>query len=931
MGALLPLARRMRRIPDMHRPISIVIPVYNAREMTLRCVATVLEHGRGAFRLIVVDDCSTDAALSAELRQIAERDKRVVFLRNDVNLGFVGTANAGMRAAGDDDVLLLNSDTEVFEGFLERIAACAYGDATTGVVSPFSNNATLCSVPLPFRDNPIPEGLTPAQFDKLIEACSLRERPEIPTAVGFCMFIRREVLRETGLFNLEIYGRGFGEENDLCELAKEAGWKIRLADDVFVYHKGKASFGAEGHEREARNLAILEGRHPGYIESIHRFIADNPLGPLHDRIRLQLRRGSGASRPALLFVLHKSPWAAMPGGTEFHVLDLVRHLKLQRAVVAYPDGTKLVAAEVFDGDADDPVFYRFPLQREATPFILDDAAFALAFRRMVLHLGVVAAHVHHLLHWPVEITGVLEEAGIPFVFTAHDYFSVCPNWNLFDGGRNAACPCDGSASCFESCLPAFFATVKAEAPLPAAYAPYRNEHRAAFAKLYAGAARAVFPSHAALREVAARQPLERPRCEVIGHGYDAPAAPEDAARSSRPRPPLRLLVLGEVGAAVKGRDNYVALVEATRELSLEWHFVGHTPEAAIKPRLEERGLAGRAVFHGRVERGEVLDVIARIDPDAGVLMPACHETFSYVVSELFVSAVAILTNDMGAPPERVREHGGWVVGSVAEAAAKLAQLVAEPELIENERERLRGFRHQSLQENADRHRTLYERAGLAKGLTGELRPDPRGIADLAAHWADARPRPPKGQVAAFAHAPDPDYQKRGWYRAFLQLKPLIPAGARRYGRDLLLRYQYRTVRVLRPDREAQASGVTLLKRGLAETTWRVQDGAAQFVFTLDPLATSRVKLLRFRMLQEADQQSSARIYWTHAPGEAFDDKRSTSVELNGRAGVWGEYLLRLDTAKLGASWRAGERIHRLRFDPIDRPGVISLGPIELGG
>jgi hypothetical protein len=418
---------------------------------------------------------------------------------------------------------------------------------------------------------------------------------------------------------------------------------------------------------------------------------------------------------------------------------------------------------------------------------------------------------------------------------------------------------------------------------------------------------------------------------VIGHGYDAPAAAPAVARPSPPRLPLRLVVLGEAGVEVKGRDHYIALVEATRELPLEWHFVGHTPEGAIKPRLDQRGLAGRAVFHGRVDRGEVLGVLASIDPDAAVLMPACHETFSYVVSELFVSSIPILTNDMGAPPERVRDHGGWVVRSVAEAAEKLAELAAQPDLIERQRARLRGFRHQTLQENAETHRALYGSAGLAERLRGELPAHPRAIADLAAHWSEARLRAAKGQAAAFAHAPEPEYQRRGWYRRFLQIKPFIPARVRRYGRDMLLRHQYRTVRVLRPDREAQASGVTLLQRRLAETTWMVQDRDAQFVFILDPIAASEVKLLRFRMLQQAESESSARIYWTHAPGEAFDEKRSTSVELNGRAGEWREYLLRLDSAKLGASWRAGERIHRLRFDPIDRPGVISLGPIELGG
>lgn len=154
---------------------------------------------------------------------------------------------------------------------------------------------------------------------------------------------------------------------------------------------------------------------------------------------------------------------------------------------------------------------------------------------------------------------------------------------------------------------------------------------------------------------------------------------------------------------------------------------------------------------------------------------------------------------------------------------------------------------------------------------------------------------------------------------------------RRYGRDALLRHQYRTVRVLRPERQATATGLALVKRGLAETTWRVDERDARFVFTLDPVPAAAVNLLRFRMLQEVEREGAARIYWTHAPDQAFDETRSVSIALNGQPGVWREYLLRLDTAKVRPQWRAGERIHRLRFDPIDHPGIIALGPIELGG
>src|SRR4029078_5360298 len=91
--------------------------------------------------------------------------------------------------AGGRDVLLLNSDTRVFRGFLERLQACAYADATTGLGCPLSNNATICSVPEFCRANDIPEGRSAKQMAALIRKTSRRAFPELVTPVGFCMYV----------------------------------------------------------------------------------------------------------------------------------------------------------------------------------------------------------------------------------------------------------------------------------------------------------------------------------------------------------------------------------------------------------------------------------------------------------------------------------------------------------------------------------------------------------------------------------------------------------------------------------------------------------------------------------------------------------------------------------------------------------------------
>ena len=87
---------------------------------------------------------------------------------------------------------------------------------------------------------------------------------DIPTAVGFCMYIRRECLDATGLFREDAFAQGYGEENDFCLRARRLGWRHVAVPGVFVAHTGGASFGAARAQLLARNAAVLERLHPGY-------------------------------------------------------------------------------------------------------------------------------------------------------------------------------------------------------------------------------------------------------------------------------------------------------------------------------------------------------------------------------------------------------------------------------------------------------------------------------------------------------------------------------------------------------------------------------------------------------------------------------------------------------------------------------------------
>lgn len=277
-------------IPLKREPVDIVVPVYNAHDDLKACITSVLENtDLGLHRLVVIDDKSTDPRVRDYLGTLGEAEGegiRVLF--NGENLGFVKTVNRAMRLS-DRDVVLLNSDTVVTSGWVEKLKRAASSNPRVATVTPFSNNATICSVPNFCEDNPLPEGFGIESFSEFIDRISLRYYPEIPTGVGFCMFIKRGVLEELDYFDEKAFDRGYGEENDFCMRALKKGYVHVLDDSTFVYHRGGASF-TKGVKltAEQKALNVIDTMHPEYLPLVDRFIRENPLSEIHSYINLRL-------------------------------------------------------------------------------------------------------------------------------------------------------------------------------------------------------------------------------------------------------------------------------------------------------------------------------------------------------------------------------------------------------------------------------------------------------------------------------------------------------------------------------------------------------------------------------------------------------------------------------------------------------------------
>lgn len=276
--------------------ITVVVPVYNAFDAVRECLASLATHVPAPHRTLLIDDASRDRRVLPLLEAHAENTpSRVRLLCNHRNLGYTATINRGCVEAGEDDVVLLNSDTRVTHGWLTRLRRAAASREDVATVTPVSNAAGAFSVPERNRVNRIPPELGVTGMARLVEEVSPAFYPSVPTGNGYCMLVSRAAIEEIGLFDAVSFPRGCGEESDFCMRASKAGMVNLVDDTTFIYHRRSASLGWR------KRLLLLAGEwkmrrlHPSYRSRVHRWLEDDPLDELRERLRARLDHSQAAA------------------------------------------------------------------------------------------------------------------------------------------------------------------------------------------------------------------------------------------------------------------------------------------------------------------------------------------------------------------------------------------------------------------------------------------------------------------------------------------------------------------------------------------------------------------------------------------------------------------------------------------------------------
>lgn len=611
------------RSADAPDRLTILMPVHDAFEMLQEALERVVRHTDLPWRLVLIEDASPDPRVRPWLKAWAEAyGDQVTLLENAQNLGFVGAVNRGLAVAGawpDDPVILLNTDAMVPAGWAPRLLA-PLADPATASVTPFSNDAEIFTAPVICARHDPPLGQADALDRAARDLSPGAFQPEAPTGVGFCMALAPRFLALVPRLDAA-FGQGYGEETDWCQKTRALGGRHVCAQNLFVEHRGGASFGSAAKQRLLEHSAAeIDRRYPRYAGEVEAFLRTDPLTTPRLALALNLAALWGT---VPVYLAH-----AMGGGAEHWLQD--------RIVDHIADGQGAVVLRVGQGR-------RWRLEVHAaqgiTAGLSDDLEPVAALidrlpaRRIIYSCGVGDPQAAAL----PDVLLRLGASSHPIEMLFHDFFPISPSFTLLDSNgvyTGAPDPQDPAHQ--------FRNPDGMQVPL--------LQWQAQWGRLIDAAARLVVFSQDSRDHVVAAYPQAEGKIMVEPH--DPPA---DVPRITPPKRTSVIGVLGNIGPH-KGAG---VLQRLSRGLAVRGRageriiVIGHL--------ASEYRLTAPSQVHGAYRIKDLPELVARYGITGWFIPSVWPETFSFTTHEALATGMPVVAFDLGAQGAAVRAASNGTV------------------------------------------------------------------------------------------------------------------------------------------------------------------------------------------------------------------------------------------------------------------------------
>ena len=618
--------------------VDIIVPVYNGFEY-LENLFDSIEKTNVSHNVIIVNDKSSDDRVLSFLQSLIDKNSNYVLLNNNENKGFVQSVNRALKETVND-VVIVNTDVVLPKKWLERMIKPLILFDNVASATPFTNSGTICSFPVFCENNDIYLGLNVDQVDEEFNKICPRYQI-IPTGVGFCMAMSRKAIEAVGLFDAETFYKGYGEENDWCQRAIKHGFDNIMVENLFVWHKHGGSFLSEDKKRYIeRNGKLLLEKHPNYDKDVAEYCQSDPMFQIRNVIKWQLI--SKYIKDYVIVFDHN--WG---GGATTYIYDLIN---------SYGEDDLGIIRIMNDVNYGLLLELRYKDNSGLFQFdSLEDISLEIKHfncREIIVNELVSFDNIKLIQNYAIELKDYYK---VKLVFMAHDLYSICPSIYLMN--------MDG-VHCFKPDVSVCRKCIKENENT------FNNNYtdidvwRAMWLD-FLDKCDEIRTFSENTKEYFMHWYPELNNITVVPHVVDYIKKVPEYEKTNNIK---TIAIIGNF-MKEKGADIVEELSQKIKDNNYNWRIV------VIGPNLNNCKDES-IIFHGTYKREELPDLICKYEVDIVFIASIVPETFSYTTEEAMQMNLPIMSFNIGAPAERIKEYEkGYIINDMS--ADKVTDLLCK--------------------------------------------------------------------------------------------------------------------------------------------------------------------------------------------------------------------------------------------------------------